>query len=98
MRNALEIVVAGSSSLAVAPGPDDDSSFGDPFGEMIRIVSFAGDGDLGVDALDQVVGKGNVVVLAGRADRRTGKPRASVAAWILVLKPGLSGISCEAGG
>lgn len=55
--------------------------------QMIGIVSLIGNGGLGLEAIDGIMGQGDLVALAGRTDRRTGRPRASVAAWILVLCP-----------
>jgi hypothetical protein len=40
---------------------------------MIGIISLVGDGNLGLDAVDQVVGEGDVVALSGRADQADGK-------------------------
>ena len=53
--------------LAVSLWRDDDlgTGFGDPVDEMIGVVSFVGDCRFGCDALDEVMGKGDVVALAG---------------------------------
>lgn len=57
--------------LAVALGWDDGlgALFDDPFYEMIGIVSLVSNGNLSVDAIDQVVGKSDVVALTGRTDQ-----------------------------
>ena len=57
--------------LSVALRRDDDlcAAFGDPADEMVGIISLVGDCCIGVDAVDQVMGKGDVVALPGRADQ-----------------------------
>lgn len=57
--------------LAVSLWRDDDlgAGFGDPVDEMVGVVSLVGDCRFSCDALDQVMGKGDVVALAGRADQ-----------------------------
>ena len=42
---------------------------------MIGIISLVGDSGFGVDAVDQVVGKGDVVALAGRTDQADGQAK-----------------------
>jgi len=56
--------------LSVALGRDNDlgAGFGDPVCEVIGVVSLVGDGDIGLDAVNEVVGEGDVVALAGRGD------------------------------
>jgi hypothetical protein len=46
-----------------------DKSFGDPVCEMVGIISLVGDCRFGIEPIDQVVGKGDVVALARRADQ-----------------------------
>ena len=36
---------------------------------MVGVISLVGDGGIGVDTVDQIMGKGDVVALAGRADQ-----------------------------
>lgn len=69
--------VVGSLNLAVAFGRNDDLSaaFSDPFGKMIDIVSLVGEGRAGVDAIDQIMGKRDVVSLSGRGDQANGKTK-----------------------
>ena len=45
----------------------------DPVGEVIGVVSLVGDGGIGIDTVDQVVGEGDVVTLTGRADQTNRK-------------------------
>jgi hypothetical protein len=61
--------------LAVALWGDDDLSagLGDPVGEMVGVISLVGDGGFGLDAVDKIVGEGDVVALTGRADQANGK-------------------------
>src|SRR5262245_48750707 len=54
---------------------------------MVGIVSLVGDGDLGIDALDRVVGEGDVVALARRADQTDRKAEGFGGNRSLVLKP-----------
>lgn len=63
----VKIGVVRPLGLAVALGRDDDRSavFSNPVGEMVGIVSLVGKGRLGLDAVDQVMGEGDVVALAG---------------------------------
>ena len=60
---------------AVALWRDDElgSGFSDPVGKVIGIVSFVGDCHFGLDAVDQIVGEGDVVALSGRGDQANGK-------------------------
>jgi len=53
--------------FAASPRRDDDlcAAFGDPADEMIGIISLVGECGLGIDAVDQVMGEGDVVALAG---------------------------------
>ena len=75
--------------FAVSLWRNDDfgTTIDDPAGEMIGVVSLVGDCRFGLDAVDQVVGEGDVVALSRRSDQADRRPSASVAAWILVLKP-----------
>ena len=57
----------------------------DPVYEVIGVESLVGDGGFDLDAVDQIMGEGDVVALT-EAIRRTGGPSASVEAWILVLR------------
>ncbi len=72
----VEIGVVRTLDLAVALGRDDDlgAIFSNPVGEMVGIVSLVGEGRLGLDTVDQIMGKRDVVALAGRADQSDGKP------------------------
>lgn len=56
---------------SIAPGRDDDlgPGAGDPLGKVVGIVALVGDGDFGGEAVDEIVGEGDVVALAGRADQ-----------------------------
>ena len=71
----VEIGVVCALDLAVALGRDDDlgAVFSNPVGEMVGIVSLVGEGCLGLDTVDQVMGEGDVVALAGRADQTDGQ-------------------------
>lgn len=40
---------------------------------MVGVVALVGDCRFGLDAVDQVMGKGDVVALAGRGDQADGK-------------------------
>jgi hypothetical protein len=55
---------------------------------MISVIAFVGDGGGGSEAVDEFVRMGDIVFL----ESRTGLPRASPAAWILVLSPLGSGL------
>lgn len=67
----VEIGVVGPLDLAVALGWDDDlcAAVGDLIHKVVSIVTLVREGEVGVDTLDQVVGEGDVVALAGRADQ-----------------------------
>jgi hypothetical protein len=67
----VEIGVVGSLDFTVALGRNDDlgAAFGDLFGKMVGIVSLVGNGRIGVDTVDQVMGKGDAVALSGRGDQ-----------------------------
>lgn len=41
---------------------------------MVGVISLVGDGGIGVDAINQVMGEGDVVALAGRADQADWQP------------------------
>lgn len=71
----VEISVVVPLDLAVALWRDDDfgAGLGDPVGEMIGIVALVGDCRFGLDTVDQVMGKRDVVALAGRSDQADGK-------------------------
>lgn len=71
----VEIGVVCALDLAVTLGRDDDGGavFSNPVGEMVGIVSLVGEGRLGLDTVDQVMGKRDVVALAGRAYQSDGK-------------------------
>jgi hypothetical protein len=62
--------------LAVSLWRDDDfgAAIDDPAGEMVGVVSLVGDCCFGFDAVDQVVGEGDVVALSGRSDQADRKP------------------------
>lgn len=47
---------------------------GNPVDQMVGVISLVGDGGLGIDAVDQVMGERDVVALAGRADETDGEP------------------------
>jgi hypothetical protein len=65
------LAVISALDLAIAFRGNDDrgAAFGNPLGEMVRVIAFVGDGGFGVDAVDQIMGKGDVVALARRADQ-----------------------------
>lgn len=67
----VEFGVIGTLDLAVSLGGNDDLSpgFGDPVDEVVGIVSLVGQGGLGLEAVDERVGEGDIVALAGRADQ-----------------------------
>lgn len=71
----VEISVVGSLYLAVSFGRNDGLAtiFSDPVGQMIGIVSFVGDGCLGLDAVDELMSKSDVVALAGCSNEANGK-------------------------
>ena len=71
----VEIDVVRPLQLSIALGRDDDldATFCHPVDEMIGVVSLVGDSGLGVDVIDQVVGKGDVVALAGRTNQAQGE-------------------------
>jgi len=66
----------GPPDLAVALGRDDDldTTCSKSVGEMIGILAFVGDDGIGVDTINQVMGQGDVVALAGRADQANREP------------------------
>lgn len=67
----VEFGVVGALGLAVALGRDDDprSGFGDPIDEMVGVIALVGQRGLGLKALDEIVGEGDIVALARRADQ-----------------------------
>jgi hypothetical protein len=67
----VEIDVVGSLYLGVALWWDDSlcTCLDDLVSEMIGVVSFVSDSGVGLDAVNQVVGEGDVVALAGRTDQ-----------------------------
>lgn len=65
----IDVVVALNLAVAFWWNDDFDTGLGDPVCEVICVVSLVGDCRIGVDALDQVMSKSNVVALAGRADQ-----------------------------
>ena len=73
----VEIGVVWPLDLTVALGRNDDlgTVFCEPLDEVVGIISFVGNGDLGVDAIDQIVGEDNVIALAGRADQSQRKAK-----------------------
>lgn len=70
----VEFGVVGSLDLAVALGRDHHPGAGpgESVAQMVGIIAFVGDGGVGLDALDELVGEGDVVALAGRADEADG--------------------------
>lgn len=72
----VEIGVVRALDLAVALGRDDDlgAVSSNPVGEMVGIVSLVGEGRAGLDTVDQLMGEGDVVALAGRGDQSDRKP------------------------
>ena len=62
--------------LTIALWRDDDlgSYVGDLLVQAIGIVALVGDRGLGLEAVDERVGKGNVVALPWRANQANGKP------------------------
>ena len=64
-------------NLAVPLRRNDDlgAASGDPFGEMIRIVTFVGDRGIGGETVDQLMGKSDVVALSRRPDQTDRKTK-----------------------
>lgn len=58
-------------NLAIAFGRDDDlcTAVGELVHQMVRIIALVRDGSVGVDTVDQIVGEGDVVTLAGGANQ-----------------------------
>src|SRR5690606_30547738 len=73
----IEVGVVGSLVFSVALGRDDDlgATISDPAGQVVGVVSLVVDGGIGIEAVDQVMGKGDVVALSGRADHVYGKAK-----------------------
>lgn len=66
----VEVDVVSALNLSVALWRDNDlgAAFSAPVDEMVGVISLVGDGVLGFDIVKQVMGQGDVVALAGRAN------------------------------
>lgn len=74
MRSAagwLAVGVVAALDFSVAFWRDDQlrSALRNPVAQMIGIIAFVGKSSPGFEAIDEVMGKGDVVVLSGRADQ-----------------------------
>ena len=67
----VEVGVVGTLDLAVSFRRDDGrrSGLNDALDEMVGVIALVGNGRAGVEAVDKIMGKGNVVALAGSADQ-----------------------------
>ena len=72
----VEIDVVDPLNVAVTLRRDNDLGTGlsNPVCKVVGIVTLVGDGGFDLNAVDQVMGEGDVVVLAGRGDQANGKP------------------------
>ena len=55
--------------------------------QVVGVVSWVGDDRIRIEPFDQLMGMAISLSCPGPNSRRTGLPRASVAAWILALRP-----------
>lgn len=67
----VEFGTAGTLNLSVIFGRDDEccSTFGNPVAQMIGIIPLVGKGGIGLEALDEVMGKSDVAAVSGRDDQ-----------------------------
>ncbi|NIJ60342.1 hypothetical protein FHS82_004220 [Pseudochelatococcus lubricantis] len=67
----VEVSIVGALNLAVALGRDDNfcPAVGYLVCKMIGVVAFVRNGGISVDAIDQIVGEGDVIALAGRSNQ-----------------------------
>ena len=67
----VEIGVVGTLHLAVSFRRDDRRRSGlhDPLDEMVSVIALVGNRHARVEAVDKIMGKGNVVALAGTTDQ-----------------------------
>jgi hypothetical protein len=83
----VEIEVVGPLKLAIALRRSDDVGTVGSVYEVIGFLFLVGDGGFGLDAVDQIMGEGDVVALTGRGNQANG--RVSLGCVDLVLRPPL---------
>src|SRR5690606_24245799 len=73
----VEIGVVCALDLAVAFGRDNDlgPDFDEAFAQMVGIIALVGKSCRSREAFDKVMGKGDVVALAGRPDQTDGEAK-----------------------
>jgi len=69
--------VTGSLHFTVPLGRDDDlsSCFFYLFNKMISVIALVAQQGIGIDAVDKIMGEGDIVALSGRADQAEGKAK-----------------------
>lgn len=67
----VEVSVVGTLDLAVALRWDDDfgSRFSDLFVQVVGVIAVVGDRGTSLKAIDEIMGKGDIVALSGAGDQ-----------------------------